>query len=98
VSQVRGRIRRCSPLTFYLCLASPVFLGASVLWIPVANNDQPRHFDAEVLFYETDLVLDGNPEVIRQQVRLGGQLGCYHQVYGRCRLIIEIEMRTAASA
>jgi hypothetical protein len=39
--------------------------GASVLWIPVANDDQPRNFDAELLFYETDLLLDGNPQVIR---------------------------------
>jgi hypothetical protein len=28
-------------------------------------DDQPRNFDAELLFYETDLVLGGNPQVIR---------------------------------
>jgi hypothetical protein len=39
--------------------------GASVLWIPVANDDQQRNFDAELLFYETDLVLGRNPQVIR---------------------------------
>jgi hypothetical protein len=43
----------------------PVSFGASVLWIPVTNYDLPRHFPAELLFYETDLVLGGNPRVIR---------------------------------
>jgi len=59
VSQVHRRIRRCSALTFYLCMASPVSFGASVLRIPVTNYDLPRHFRAELLFYETDLVLGG---------------------------------------
>jgi len=38
-------------------MASPVSFGASVLRIPVTNYDLPRHFRAELLFYETDLVL-----------------------------------------
>jgi hypothetical protein len=46
-------------------MASPVSFGTSVLRIPVTNYDLPRHFRAELLFYETDLVLGGNPLVIR---------------------------------
>jgi hypothetical protein len=39
VSQRHGRIRCCSPLTFYLCLASPVFLRrVGFLWMPVAKQ------------------------------------------------------------
>jgi hypothetical protein len=46
-------------------MASPVSFGTSVLRIPVTKYDLPRHFRAELLFYETDLVLGGNPRVIR---------------------------------
>jgi hypothetical protein len=40
-------------------------LPPSLRWTAVANDDQPGNFDAELLFYETDLVLGGNPQVIR---------------------------------
>jgi hypothetical protein len=59
VAQVHRRIRRCSPSHFISAWLCRFSFGASVLWIPATNYDQPRHFRAELLFYETDLVFGG---------------------------------------
>jgi len=64
VSQVHRRIRRRSPHILSLH-GFAGFPSARRFWTPVTNHDQPLHFHAELLLYETDLVLGGNPQVIR---------------------------------